>query len=420
MTTPPPGRRPGVKVDAKARTFDPGGQPALHSDKHQHLSLFAWNVSSGLSASKAVLSDPDALQNFWQWPSASKLLRAVEEAGFDSQLQYGMWSGYDGETKWNNSQLDFATAVTASATVTERIGLFSTVHVGYEIPPLLIAKVTAAADHISGGRVGVNIVAGQNAADYAQFGLVGPPSQQIRYAIAEEMALALKYLWTSDDPIDFEGEYFQMYGAQVLPRATAKPRPTLISAAASDIGLDYSTRHCDALFITATDNSLAGYQARAGKIKEMAADHGRQVRIAAMCYVVMEESDAKAAETVEWMKGRIDHEAIRMWLIRSGHILNSEGGRNYGEDLYGDHRSSRNEEDPYLGLGREHYESMGMGMGAYQLFGSYHTVADQLIDLYEAGVEQVALCFFDPHKGVQQMRDHVIPLMREKGYNRTV
>ncbi|MEV0085405.1 hypothetical protein [Saccharopolyspora sp. NPDC050642] len=33
---------------------------------------------------------------------------------------------------------------------------------------------------------------------------------------------------------------------------------------------------------------------------------------------------------------------------------------------------------------------------------------------WEAGVEQVALCFFDPHKGVQQVREHVLPLLRAR------
>ncbi|MFD2472078.1 LLM class flavin-dependent oxidoreductase [Amycolatopsis silviterrae] len=417
MSQRPPGARPGTRAELLRGPFDPGGQPELHRDKHMHLSLFAWNVSSGLSASKAVLSDPERHQEFWKWPSAAKLLRATEEAGFDSQLQYGMWSGYDGATRWNNSQLDFATAATGSAAITERIGIYTTIHVGYQIPPLLLAKMTASMDHLSGGRLGVNIVAGQNAVDYAQFGLVGPPSQQVRYAIADELVTALKHLWSSEEPVDFEGEYFQFHGAQIDPLPTSRPRPLLICAAGSDIGLDFATRQCDALFITADDKDLDGYARRAAKIHAMAAEHGRKVRICAMCYVVMDETDAKAAETTEWMRSQIDRDALEVWLTRSGHIMNSER-QEVTEDQFGEGRAkSGANQDPYLGIGKEHYEGLGMGMGAYQLFGSYETVADQLIDLYESGVEQVALCFFDPHKGVQQIRDHVLPLLRKRGYN---
>ena len=417
MATPPPGRRPGVSVDPKARTFDPGGQPVVHREKHLHLSLFAWNVQNGLSASKYVLRAPERMQRMWEWPSSSGLMTDIEAAGFDSQLQYGMWSGYGGATGWNDYQLDFVTGATASAAVTNRIGIYTTIHVGYEIPPLMIAKVTATIDHISNGRLGVNIVAGQNPVDYAQFGLVGPPSQQIRYAIAEEMTLALKYLWTSDEPIDFEGEYFQFYGAQILPRATSRPRPLLISAAGSDIGLDYATRQCDALFITSSKNTLDGFTSRAAKIHTMAAEHDRAVRIAAMCYVVMEETEAAAEEVRQQIIDEIDDDALRTWLLRSGAVLNSQETK-FAEAQVGSGRDAQHADvDRYLGIGQEEYEKLGMGMGAYQLIGSYSGVAEQLIDLYEAGIGQVALCFLDPQRGIQQMRDHVIPILAERGYH---
>ena len=417
MTNRPAGRRPGTAAELRRGPFDPGGQPLVERTDHLHLSLFAWNVQSGLSASKAVLTDPARHQKVWEWPSSSELIRATEAAGFDSQLQYGMWSGYGGATEWNDYQLDFATAATGSAAITEKLGIYTTVHVGYGFHPVLIGKITSGIDHLSGGRLGVNIVAGSNPADYAQFGLDGPPSQQTRYAIADEFTTALKYLWTSDEPVDFEGEYFRMYGAQVLPKATSNPRPLLITAAGSDIGLEYAARQCDAVFITAKDNNVEGYRARAAKIRGMFDEYGRKVRIAVMCYVVMDETDAKAAETTEWMTKEIDREAIRMWLVRAGQVLNSEKAV-IGTGSFGVDRDENLDEDPYLGIGKDWYESLGMGMGAYQLFGSYRTVADQLIGLYRAGVDQVALCFFDPHRGVQQMRDHVLPLLREAGYNR--
>jgi len=127
-------------------------------------------------------------------------------------------------------------------------------------------------------------------------------------------------------------------------------------------------------------------------------------------------SDLDKQGRAEWMREEIDRDAIRNWLIRSGHVLNSQGTA-VDEDKVGAARDASLDEDPYLGVGKEEYESLGLGMGAYQLFGSYETVANQLIDLYEAGVEQFALCFFEPRKGVQQMRDHVLPILRARGYN---
>lgn len=416
MAPRPPHARPGAPAPTLRGPFDPGGQPALNRPNYLHMSLFAWNVSNGLSASEVVLDDPASRQEMWKWENSSRLLRALDESGMDSSLQYGMWSGYGGSTDWNEYHLDWASAGVASAAITRNVGLIQTIHVGYHISPLFIAKVTASVDHISGGRGGVNIVAGQNAVDYAQFGLVGPPPQPERYAIADEMTTAMKLLWASDEPVDFEGEYFQMYGAQIKPRATSSPRPLLVCAAASEIGLDYATRQCDALFVTSARET---YREKAQRIHDMAAEHGREVRVAAMCYVVMDESASAVADLVEDMRERIDREAIENWLTLSGHIMASEpGAANLDKGLYGlDRKASGAAADPYLGIGKEHYEEMGMGMGAYQLFGTYESVADQLIELYHDGVGQFALCFLDPIRGVQQMKEHVLPILRSRGYN---
>jgi dimethylsulfone monooxygenase len=406
--------RKSVTAEVLRGPFDPGGQPSLERDHPLHLSLFAWNVRSGLSATKAVLSDPKRHRDFWEWPSARELLQATERAGMDSQLQYGMWSGYGGPSDWNGASLDFATAAAASAAVTERLGLFTTVHVGYDFHPLLIAKITAATDHVSGGRLGVNLVAAFDLSDYAQFGFgkqraeeavqerVGRTPEE-RYAMADEFTTLLKYLWTSEDPVDFEGEYFQAYGAQVNPKPTSSPRPILMSAASSDLGIQYAAKQCDAIFISAREKTKAGYAEMADRIRSAAAEHGRRVRICAMCYVIMEDTDEKAAETVEWLEDEVDVEALTNQFWRT-------------QSVY--HRDHKVSDDPYLGKGEGWFRSHGLGMGGYQLFGSYETVADKLKDLHDAGVEHVALCFWDPHRGVDQVGRNLIPLLRERGLRR--
>lgn len=396
--------RKSITADVFRGPFDPGGQPSLAQEHPLHLSLFAWNVRSGLAATKAVLTDPDRLRDFWKWPNSRELLRAAERAGLDSQLQYGMWSGYGGESDWNGASLDFATAAAASAAVTEKLQLFTTVHVGYDFHPLLIAKITAATDHVSGGRLGVNIVAAYDLADYGQFGFgkdrdatatlndVGRTPAE-RYAMADEFATLLKYLWTSEDAVNFEGKYFQAYGAQVNPRPTSSPRPLLMSAATSELGIDFAVRQCDAIFISPFQTATKGYRQAVQEIKAAAAEYGRKIRICMMCFVVMDETDEKAAETVAWLEQEIDLDAVRNQFRRS---------RGIAAD------SDIEMDDAYV-------RSIALGLGGYQLFGSYATVADKLADLHAAGVEHVALCFWDPQRGVEQVREHLNPLLRERG-----
>ena len=94
-----------IKAEVFKGPFDPGGQPDTKTGQPIELSLFAWNVRSGLTASKAVLSDPEHLQDFWEWPRSSQLLREADRIGMDNQVQYGMWTGYGGPSQWNNAGL---------------------------------------------------------------------------------------------------------------------------------------------------------------------------------------------------------------------------------------------------------------------------------------------------------------------------
>jgi FMNH2-dependent dimethyl sulfone monooxygenase len=399
--------RKTVKAEVLRGPFDPGGQPSLEQKHPLHLSLFAWNVRSGLVASKAVLTDPKRYRDYWEWPASRDLLQAAERVGFDSQLQYGMWSGYGGATDWNGASLDWATGAAVSAAVTERLGLLTTVHVGFDFHPLLIAKTTAAIDHVSGGRLGVNLVAAVDLVDYAQFGFgknrdpeaiekgVGRTPAE-RYAMADEFATLLKYLWTSDDAVDFEGEYFQAYGAHIDPKPASRPRPILMNAAGSELGIDFATRQCDAIFVSPGQAGPKGWEQQAKDIKAAAASHGRKVRICMMCFVVMDETDQKAAETVQWLADEIDTEAVINQFRR---LSGSASASSWG----------------LQDVNAEHLRKFGLGIGGYQVFGSYKTVADELARMHSAGIEQVALFFWDPAHSVEAFGKHVIPLLHERG-----
>jgi dimethylsulfone monooxygenase len=380
--------------------FDPGGQPDTRSVHPLQLSLFAWNVRSGLTASKAVLKDPTRYRDYWEWPVASQLLREAERIGMDHQVQYGMWTGYGGDSGWNTAGLDFASASAGCAAITSRMGIYSTVHVGYRFHPLHIAKIGASIDNMSQGRWGLNIVAGQNPRDFAQFGFKEPPTSAERYAIADEFTTLMKYLWTSDVPVDFEGEYFQAYGALVNPRPVRRPRPVLMNAGQSGVGFDFACRQADWVFVAPGEGTIESFGTMAADAHARASSHGRTVRVAAMSYAIMDETDAAAQETVDWVESEVDDEAVKEF-IRSAIGTSNE--------------LATDASDPWMGVGRDMFMKIGLGMTGFQLFGSYETVAERMRGLYEVGVEHIVMCFFDPARGLQQMGENVLPILRKMG-----
>jgi FMNH2-dependent dimethyl sulfone monooxygenase len=275
--------------------FDPGGQPDTRIGQPMELGFFAWNIKGGMTASKGVLKNPERYQDFWHWERASRMVQLAEEIGFDYQVPFARWVGQGGETHYNDSNLDFLTSAAATAPLTSRLALFSTAHVTYKFHPLHFAKFGATIDFISKGRWGLNIVTGYSAKEQAAFGIDPLIDHDEAYAMADEFTTLMKYYWSEDEPIEFEGKYYQSYGGIVSPKPVRHPRPVIMNAGNSDIGVDFACRQADWLFITAP--TLAAYKDKVEEAHRKATSYGREIRPATMVYVIQDSTDEKAFAT---------------------------------------------------------------------------------------------------------------------------
>ena len=394
---------PFKKVDVINGPFDPGGQPETRIGQPLELGFFAWNIKGGMTASKAVLKDPARYQNYWEWPNSMRLVQLAEEIGFDYQVPFGRWIGQGGTTDYNGAALDFLASAAATAPITSRMGLFSTVHITYRFHPLHIAKFGATIDHISNGRWGLNIVSGYSAKEMAAFGFKQPIAHDEAYAMADEFVCLMKHLWHEQERFDFEGKYYQAYGAMIAPRPTRRPRPVLMNAGASDRGIDFAARHSDWIF--ATMPTLEAYSERVNHIHNLAAKYRRKVRCATMIWVVPEATDQLAQEKYDWIEGEIDNEAVLNFLA-------SMQGTS-AEQIFG--LSNPENQVPWGGIGKQAFVAVALGITAPHVVGSYETVAEKLRALNATGLESLLFCFFDPQEGLHQMQDHIIPILKKMG-----
>ena len=390
------------KVEITRGPFDPGGQPETRVGQPLEFGFFAWNIKGGMSITKGVLDDPARYRDYYEWPIARQLIEQAELAGFDYQVPFGRWIGHGGATDFNGAALDFLATAAATAPITTRMGLFSTAHITYRFHPLHVAKFGATIDHISNGRWGLNIVSGYSAPELAAFGFKKPFTYEEAYARADEFCCLMKHLWHEDERFDFEGEYYQAYGAIVTPKPIRRPRPILMNAGQSDTGLDFGTRNMDWIFTIAADDS--GFGNIVQKIHGLAAKHNRKVRVATMCWVLPEATDALAEARHARLRDEIDLEAAL-------HML----GTMMPVKLMEDRVQGDPEGDPWGGLDPEFVKRFALGFTAPQLVGSYESVAEQMRDLHEQGLESLLLCFFDPQRGVHQMQDEIFPILKKMG-----
>ncbi|MBD3646070.1 MAG: TIGR03619 family F420-dependent LLM class oxidoreductase, partial [Pseudomonadales bacterium] len=141
-----------------------------------------------------------------------ELARAVEERGFDSLFfpehthiptsRKSPWpAGGDlPEFYWRTH--DPFVALSAAAAATSRIKLGTGICLVIERDPIILAKECASLDVISNGRFILGIGAGWNAEEMENHGA----SYKHRWKIVREKILAMKEIWTKDEP-EFHGDF---------------------------------------------------------------------------------------------------------------------------------------------------------------------------------------------------------------------
>jgi FMN-dependent oxidoreductase (nitrilotriacetate monooxygenase family) len=222
----------------------------------------------------------------WRHPDASPLsvfdiryyqdLAAKAEVGlFDSIFLADQLALGDDIVSGPRTGLEPVTMLAALATGTKRIGLIATASTTYT-EPFNLARQFASIDHISGGRVGWNIVTSWLATAAGNYGGDKPVSHADRYARGEEFMTVVKALWESwaedailDDReagiyarpgaikrIDHKGDFYQVAGPLNVPRGP-QGRPVLVQAGSSETGRDFAARHAEAIFTAQMEKATA-------------------------------------------------------------------------------------------------------------------------------------------------------------------
>jgi alkanesulfonate monooxygenase len=164
-------------------------------------SEFLWYIPNDV---KAGHRGDAAEQDHNSLDTLTNQAKALEEHG---------WKGALVGTGWGRP--DTFTLATALVARTETFEPLIAVRPGYW-KPANFASSAATLDHLSGGRVRVNVVSGpdQLAAYGDQEG-----DQVQRYARTKEFMRLVRRLWT-EESVTFEGEHFQVRDSTVMPRLT--------------------------------------------------------------------------------------------------------------------------------------------------------------------------------------------------------
>ena len=163
-------------------------------------------------------------QNGLTWPRWQKIVRLVEDLGFVGLFRSDHFTNSHPP---DIESLELWTSLTWLAGNTERLEFGPLVTPFSFRHPVHTARMAAAVDDLSDGRLILGLGAGWNAREHNQFGFDLLESKS-RFDRFEEGMQVVTRLLQSDTPVTFDGQYYQLRGATLLPRPQRPGGPRIL------------------------------------------------------------------------------------------------------------------------------------------------------------------------------------------------
>ena len=349
------------------------------ADRKLSLGLFMPNCSNMPSISTAHVI-PDQ----WTFEYNRQLALDAESAGFEYLFPVSRWRGFGGETNFLGTSLETVTWATAILQATERINVFSTIHVPL-FHPFVVAKMGATLAHISRNRWGLNIVSGWSQREFGMMGIELEDHHK-RYERTAAFIEILRSLWCSrKQPFNHASEWYNVVEGEASP--VPDIAPVIANAGSSSDGRDLTAKLCDWAFVSTPSIGEDGEVV--SDIQRRAATHGRSVKTAIFPFVVMGASQRASEAALSEIIAAKDDVATKNWLTD----LTSGSGSfdTFTENM------------------------LASSGGGVHVIGTPEAIASQLETAFLAGVDAVMLTFPRYREGLQAFNSSVLPLLKERG-----
>lgn len=320
--------------------------------------------------------------------------RALEDHG---------WKGALLGTGWGRP--DTFTVATALAARTTTFEPLIAARPGYW-RPANFASAVATLDHLTGGRVRVNVVSGKD--DLGAYG-DSEGDQAQRYARTREFMQLVRRLWTQEH-VDHAGEHFQVTDSTVVPRIAPRGdrlHPTLYFGGASEAAERVAATEADVQLFWG--EPLAGVQERIERLTALSAELGREhkplefgLRITTFVRDTTDEAwadaEAKVAQMAAARSGadQLAPNPHRRTAVGQQRLLDLAA---QGEVL---------DDNLYTTPGR----FGGGGAGTTWLVGSPEDVAKSLRRYADLGITHFVLSDTPYLREIQRQGDQLLPLLR--------
>jgi FMNH2-dependent dimethyl sulfone monooxygenase len=312
------------------------------------------------------------------WSYVKRLAQRSEQIGFDltliAELNLNDIKGVEAPS------LDAWSTAAALAALTERIELMVAVRPTFHLPALL-AKQAANIDHISNGRLTLNVVSSWWAGEARKYGVTFEEHDD-RYARTREWLDVVDGTWKQDH-FSYSGKYYRIEDNVLEPKPVSKPRPTLYAGGESPAAKELIAEKCDAYLMHGDPPERIGEKIK--DLRERRAMHDLPpLKFGVAGYAVVRETQREAEDEVR----------------RITDVQQSAAGyANYQEWLAGTQLERR--------VSLEDYSVSNRGLRS-GLVGTAEQVAERLAEFEKAGVDLVLLQFSPQMEEMEQFAKTII------------
>lgn len=187
------------------------------------------------------------------WEYVSRLAQRAEEIGYDltliAELNLNDIKGVEAPS------LDAWSTTAALAAVTKKLELMVAVRPTFHNPALL-AKQAANIDHISNGRLTLNVVSSWWADEATKYGIQFDQHDD-RYARTSEWLDVVNGCWNQQG-FSYEGKYYRVADNVLSPKPVSRPRPTLYAGGESETAKNLIASKCDAYLMHGDPPEIVG------------------------------------------------------------------------------------------------------------------------------------------------------------------
>lgn len=315
------------------------------------------------------------------WDYVKRLAQRSEEIGFDITLIAELFmndiKGIDA-----NSLEAWSTAA-ALAAVTERLELMVAVRPTFH-EPAIFAKQAANIDHISGGRLALNVVSSWWKDEARRYGIHFEEHDD-RYARTDEWLRVVNGVW-SEPRFSYAGRHYKVEETILEPKPLRRPRPTIYAGGESPAAKELISRTCDAYVMHGDPPERV-----APKIADLAERRERlglgPMEYGVAAYVIVRETEVEAQKELE-----------RITNVQPG----SPGYHNYQDWISHTALEQR--------VSLEDYSVSNRGLRA-GLVGTAEQVAERIRELEAVGVNLLLLQFSPQLEEMERFSATVMPLV---------